>query len=156
MRFTLSALTFLSVVYAAAVPQPIPSTVDVERIISAEEYTGGNHTTGVDHIDKRTPGNVFLCTAAGFTGTCVTIPGATNGGCVDLAGDLDNLVSSFGPDAGQTCWVFDAHGCSTSAPFTAPIVFPGVADLSQMFRTADGVIRGPFNDMISSYQCFFL
>jgi hypothetical protein len=41
MKFTLSCLTLLSVVYAAAVPPA------ADRVVSAEVYMGGNHTSDV-------------------------------------------------------------------------------------------------------------
>ncbi|KAJ7359984.1 hypothetical protein DFH08DRAFT_953071 [Mycena albidolilacea] len=150
MKFTLSCLTLLSVVYAAAFPPA------ADRVVSAEVYMGGNHTS--DHINKRTPGNVRLCTAVGFSGYCVTITGGTDGGCIDLAFDLDNLVSSFGPDPNQSCMVFNAHGCADSGPtprWAGPIVFPGVRDLTQPFLSPNGHQNAAFNDLISSYSCTF-
>ncbi|KAJ7886572.1 hypothetical protein B0H14DRAFT_2563251 [Mycena olivaceomarginata] len=167
MKFTLSCLTLLSVVYAAAVPPA------ADRFVSAEVYMGGNHTS--DHINKRTPATrrhpscLFggkwlkytfrrLCTAAGFSGYCVTITGGTDGDCIDLAFDLDNLVSSFGPDPNQSCMVFNAHGCADSGPtprWAGPIVFPGVQDLSQPFLSPNGHQNAAFNDLISSYSCTF-
>ncbi|KAJ7023997.1 hypothetical protein C8F04DRAFT_1401366 [Mycena alexandri] len=157
MNFTLAFLSLLSVVSAAVMPTMNMIVPTTHRVVSVEEYMGRNMTN--EHLDKRTPGNVFLCTDAGFQGTCVEITGAFDGGCVDLGFDLDNLVSSFGPDPGQTCIVYNAHGCADSGAgdpaFAYFISFPGVSDLSQPFIGSDGHQNAPFNDIISSYQCFF-
>jgi hypothetical protein len=59
---------------------------------------------------SRQPANYFdshflryLCTAANWQLYCVYITDAGPGECVELAGDLDNQVSSVGPDPNQTC-----------------------------------------------------
>ncbi|KAJ7260741.1 hypothetical protein C8J57DRAFT_1514674 [Mycena rebaudengoi] len=154
MKFTTSFLALCTVVYAATVPRTFPP-VHVDEVIDANAYMSGN-TTSVD-VEKRALGTVFLCDAAFFSGYCVAITGEFDGGCVDLAADLDNQVSSFGPDQGQRCQLFNAHGCATSGAGTpawsGPIAFPGVQDLSVSWVDNDGKVNAPFNDIISSYRC---
>lgn len=48
----------------------------------------------------------FLCTAANWDQYCVYITDAGPGECVNLAADLNDLVSSFGPDPGQDCFAY--------------------------------------------------
>ncbi|KAF7348699.1 hypothetical protein MVEN_01388700 [Mycena venus] len=80
----------------------------MKLIIDAASYITGANATVVsgDTTIKRTQGNVYLCTAAFWSGYYVLITGACNGGCVNLASDLDNLASSFGPNPSQ-----DSHMC---------------------------------------------
>ncbi|KAJ6599523.1 hypothetical protein B0H10DRAFT_721541 [Mycena sp. CBHHK59/15] len=154
MKFSISLLAFCSVVYAATVPRSFPPA-HVDKVIDAQAYMAGNDT--IVHTDKRALGTVFLCNAAFFSGYCVAITGEFNGGCIDLGVDLDNQVSSFGPDQGQRCQLFNAHGCATSGAgipaWSGPIAFPGVQDLSQGFIDANGNQNAPFNNIISSYRC---
>ncbi|KAF7348754.1 Short chain dehydrogenase [Mycena venus] len=96
------------------------------------------------NIVKRTPGNVYLCTEPNFTGYCVYITGAFNGGCVDLAFDLDNKVASFGPDEGQACEIRLDHGCTGNG--LSNILWPGIADLRSPYGLAN---------VVSSYHCFW-
>ncbi|KAJ6618531.1 hypothetical protein B0H10DRAFT_1947552 [Mycena sp. CBHHK59/15] len=80
----------------------------------------------------------------------------TNAGpneCVNLASDLNDQVSSFGPDPNQSCTMFAAANCSPSLGIAVgPIVAPGVADLSQPFNIGHGQIVNGFNDVLSSYS----
>jgi hypothetical protein len=59
-----------------------------------------------DALQKRDAGNVYLCTDANWQGYCVYITDAGSGECVNLASDLNDLVSSFGPDPNQGCYMF--------------------------------------------------
>ena len=56
-------------------------------------------------LDKRATTGVYLCNDRDFTGYCVHIPSAPSA-CVPLARDLNNLVSSAGPDQGSFCYFF--------------------------------------------------
>ncbi|KAJ6572863.1 hypothetical protein DFH09DRAFT_1312643 [Mycena vulgaris] len=152
MKFTISLLALCSAACALSVAQSFPPA-NVAKVIDVAAYMAGDDT-GVQ--DKRALGTVFLCNAAFFSGYCVGITGGFDGGCIDLGVDLDNQVSSFGPDAGQHCQLYDSHGCvdTGAGSFTLPISFPGVQDLSQSFSTDFGV-SPPFNDRASSYKCVF-
>ncbi|KAJ7255685.1 hypothetical protein C8J57DRAFT_1517977 [Mycena rebaudengoi] len=89
MKFSIPLLALCSAAYALSLPQNA-------KVIDAVTYMAGNETD-VAKVHKRTPGAVLLCTAAFFKGDCRLITAANNF-CVDLRPDLDNLVSSFGPD----------------------------------------------------------
>jgi hypothetical protein len=56
-------------------------------------------------LDKRATTWVYLCNDRDWTGYCVHIPSAPSE-CVPLAGDLNDLVSSAGPDQGSFCYFF--------------------------------------------------
>jgi len=56
-------------------------------------------------IEKRADTGVYLCNDRGFSGYCVHIV-APSGTCVPLASDLNDLVSSAGPDQGSFCYFF--------------------------------------------------
>ncbi|KAJ7253425.1 hypothetical protein C8J57DRAFT_1237237 [Mycena rebaudengoi] len=55
-------------------------------------------------------GNVFICSEPGFTGICVVVH-ATSGQCVNVPASLPS-TSSFGPDPGLVCFVFDQVNCA--------------------------------------------
>ncbi|EHL03025.1 hypothetical protein GLAREA_03922 [Glarea lozoyensis ATCC 20868] len=98
------------------------------------------------HQRQASNAGVELCTDAGFTGRCVHIVQPI-GQCIALSSDLNDLVSSVGPDqnAGDCRFFFD-FGCSDSNGFRHfDTRFPGISDLSKVSGA---------NDAISSYQCF--
>ncbi|KAJ7325882.1 hypothetical protein DFH08DRAFT_816957 [Mycena albidolilacea] len=112
-------------------------------------------------LQKRDAGNVSLCTAANWKQYCVYITNAGPNDCVNLASDLNDLVSSFGPDPNQSCTMFadsrqnfgSAADCNPSVALAVgPIVSPGVSDLSQPFNIGQGQIVNGFNDVLSSYS----
>ncbi|KAJ7824250.1 hypothetical protein B0H14DRAFT_2597379 [Mycena olivaceomarginata] len=88
----------------------------VDKVIDAASYKAAANRTvqatdlpGVvrrDALQKRDAGNVYLCTAANWEQYCVYITDAGPGECVNLAGDLNDLVSSFGPDPFQQCYLY--------------------------------------------------
>ncbi|KAJ7116212.1 hypothetical protein C8R43DRAFT_960884 [Mycena crocata] len=136
MKFSISLLALCSAACALSVP-------------SAGSFPPAN-------VSKVVDAEVFLCNAAFFSGYCVAITGETNGGCIDLAADLDNQVSSFGRDQGQRCRLFNHHGCSFTGNETPVwsgfITSPGIQDFSVSWFDADGNLNTPFNDIISSYR----
>ncbi|KAJ7312430.1 hypothetical protein DFH08DRAFT_896987 [Mycena albidolilacea] len=153
MKFSirLLALSTISIVYGMSVPKYLNA-----KVVDATSYMAGNDTSATSDIDRRTPGNVLLCTGPNFTGNCVLITGGVNGGCIDLASDLDNQVRSFGPDPDQTCFVRMGHGCSIQIPDpTGPIRFPGVSDFSQTWVDANDQSHPPLGTTTSSYRCNF-
>ncbi|KAJ7799877.1 hypothetical protein B0H14DRAFT_3491177 [Mycena olivaceomarginata] len=106
-------------------------------------------------LQKRDAGNVYMCTAAYWQEYCVYITDAGPGECVNLAGDLNNLVSSIGPDPNQECYLYDEFDCNNLGQRLAPVRAPGYADLSQSIwlgGEGSGIL---FNDKMSSYQCFY-
>ncbi|KAJ7260151.1 hypothetical protein C8J57DRAFT_1514853 [Mycena rebaudengoi] len=79
----------------------------------------------------------FVCVDAGFQNSCATFHGSS-GQCVNFPPNLNDVISSFGPDSGQDCFIF-------VGPQNGPIRNPGIPNLA---------IIG-FNDAISSFKCFF-
>ncbi|KAF7334938.1 hypothetical protein MVEN_02243500 [Mycena venus] len=107
-------------------------------------------------LRKRDAGNVFLCVAANWQSYCVYITDAGPNECVNLASDLNDQVSSFGPDPNQSCTMFAAADCNPSfGTAVGPIVAPGIADLSRPFNIGQGQIVNGFNDVLSSYSCSY-
>ncbi|KAJ7252018.1 hypothetical protein C8J57DRAFT_1238359 [Mycena rebaudengoi] len=85
----------------------------------------------------QTPGNVRVCSDAGFTGDCSTLNGGSTQ-CNNVPGSLNDKISSFGPDDGQDCFIFVFHssdaGCTGAQ--AGPIRFPGISNLNDiLFRT---------------------
>ncbi|KAJ7117144.1 hypothetical protein C8R44DRAFT_983375, partial [Mycena epipterygia] len=131
--------------FASSIPAVFPPKVD--KVIDAASYMG-NVTALESNVDKRTLGNSYLCTGVGFSNYCVLITGERNGACVDLGPDLDKFVSSFGPDVGQTCFLWRFHGCSsfnTATDEVMNIKSPGIANLGDV----------NFDNAASSYHCIF-
>lgn len=93
-------------------------------------------------VARATPGNVYTCTASGFTGTCATQK-KTLGTCVNLAAPYAKNITSFGPDPGAVCTVYSATGCTASCgdPFPLSAVYPGMQNL------------GAWSKKIASYKC---
>ncbi|KAJ6538096.1 hypothetical protein B0H19DRAFT_1270461 [Mycena capillaripes] len=143
-------LSFAVASFAASIFPPAGS-----KVISAASYKAAAiGTLGADRRDtltKRDAGNVYLCTAANFEQYCVYITDAGPGECVNLAGDLNDLVSSFGPDPNQYCYVYRNANCDRNSDQVGPIQAPGIADLSQHINLGEGGIIKEFNDVISSY-----
>ncbi|KAF8915644.1 hypothetical protein CPB85DRAFT_1432676 [Mucidula mucida] len=89
-------------------------------------------------IEKRQP-NAFFCTDANFSGSCFL---STTSGCVNVGSGFNDNVSSFGPDPGVFCNLFTNRDCTGSH---ITLVNPGSSHLEQV----------NFNDVMSSFQCFF-
>ncbi|KAJ6533059.1 hypothetical protein B0H19DRAFT_1272536 [Mycena capillaripes] len=76
--------------FVTALPPALRSTVEV---------------TNSTKITARTQGNVFVCTAGGFAGTCGKFHGAS-GQCVDFLSQFNDEISAIGPDSGQDCFFY--------------------------------------------------
>ncbi|KAJ7277913.1 hypothetical protein C8J57DRAFT_1465745 [Mycena rebaudengoi] len=101
----------------------------------------------IPFVAAKTPGNVRICTDAGFTGNCITLNGGSTQ-CNNFPGSFNDNISSFGPDDGQDCFIFvflssDA-GCTGAQ--AGPIRFPGISNLNDI----------GFNDKISSWKLVLL
>ncbi|MCJ1259339.1 hypothetical protein MMC24_007176 [Lignoscripta atroalba] len=121
----------------------LPATIASSDEIKVEVFPDGlpeDLIPQASGLVKRADNGVFLCTDRNFSGYCVHIV-APLYKCVPLGGDLNDLVSSVGPDYGY-CFFFSANGCSDSEGHFGTFA-PGYSDLS--------VIN--FNDKISSYYC---
>ncbi|TAQ88780.1 hypothetical protein B7494_g2872 [Chlorociboria aeruginascens] len=56
-------------------------------------------------VEKRADVSVYLCNDRDFTGYCVDIK-SPSGTCVPLGNDLNNQISSVGPDGSAICYFF--------------------------------------------------
>ncbi|KAI0198489.1 hypothetical protein F4808DRAFT_472786 [Astrocystis sublimbata] len=116
-------------VYASGVP---------EELIPQE---GVNST-----LHKRGNAGVYLCVDSHFNGYCVHIV-QPEYQCVNLSGDLNDKVSSLGPDNPKYCLFYGNFNCNDSEGHFGTFA-PGYDDLSSR-----SVYNGKFNDKISSYIC---
>ncbi|KAJ6625213.1 hypothetical protein B0H10DRAFT_2212216 [Mycena sp. CBHHK59/15] len=175
MKFSLFvALCVATTAFAATLPRGAFQAEHASKVISASEYTAGGNGTVARRVLSRsaTPGTCkkplppathisngvfssYLCTDANWGGYCVYITDAGPGECVNLASDLNDLVSSFGPDANQACYIFADWDCNALSGRVGPIYAPGVADMSKSINTGEEGGGRPFNDIMSSYQCFY-
>ncbi|KAJ7260141.1 hypothetical protein C8J57DRAFT_1637741 [Mycena rebaudengoi] len=131
MKF--AAALFALVPFVAALP-PAVRTVQPEPEI--------RNATALIGPTPNTQGNVFVCIDSGFTNICATFHGSS-GQCVNFPSNFNDIISSFGPDSGQDCFIFIDGGCS--GPQNGPIRNPGISNLATI----------GFNDAISSFKCFF-
>ncbi|KAJ6541083.1 hypothetical protein DFH09DRAFT_1322934 [Mycena vulgaris] len=90
------------------------------------------------HLTATRP-RLFVCTDAGFTGSCTTLHGG-GGECVDVLLTFNDNISAVGPDSGQECFFFR----QVFRLISGPVISPGMDNLG-------GNIM---NDAISSFQCF--
>ncbi|KAJ7839948.1 hypothetical protein B0H14DRAFT_2587696 [Mycena olivaceomarginata] len=154
----LAAGSFAASLSRETFPPPIIRTIDAARYKAASNGTISvaelfDDDKRRDTLQKRDAGNVYLCTAANWKQYCVYITNAGPNECVNLVSDLNDLVSSFGPDPNQSCTMFAAADCNPSVALAVgPIVSPGVSDLSQPFNIGQGQIVNGFNDVLSSYS----
>ncbi|KAJ7931876.1 hypothetical protein B0H13DRAFT_1857528 [Mycena leptocephala] len=130
---------------------PSESTTDAMDMDIDVEGGARRRLTRDPYLTPFDPGQCqhCLCNAAFFSGYCVAVTGAFNG-CVDLGTDLDNQVSSFGPDQGQRSWMREIrrrHPCVVGGRRV-----PGVQDFSVSLIDQDGNLNAPFNDIISPYR----
>ncbi|KAJ7238169.1 hypothetical protein C8J57DRAFT_1246589 [Mycena rebaudengoi] len=82
---------------------------------------------------------------------CVYITDAGPGECVNLADDLNDQVSSFGPDPNQYCYAFRNYDCDIINDGIGPIRSLGLSDPSQPISFGEGGGVSSFNDVVSSY-----
>ncbi|KAF9731730.1 hypothetical protein PMIN01_10747 [Paraphaeosphaeria minitans] len=107
----------------------------------------------VSEIEKRANTAVYLCNDRNFSGYCVHIP-SPSGTCVPLASDLNDLVSSVGPDQGSFCYffVYSNANCDDTGGFFH-VGYPGIADLSKTPVNGPSGSTKNFEDKLSSYRC---
>ncbi|KAJ8125813.1 hypothetical protein O1611_g7825 [Lasiodiplodia mahajangana] len=96
---------------------------------------------GIESIEKRADAGVYLCTDSYFTGYCVHIV-QPQYVCINLSGDLNDKVSSVGPDSPYYCLFYGAFNCDDSESHFGTFS-PGYNDLTTL----------NYNDKISSYIC---
>ncbi|KAJ7631293.1 hypothetical protein DFH06DRAFT_701513 [Mycena polygramma] len=157
-------LSAASAAFAATLSRTLPPTAGIKTVTAATYKAIANGTLSIDDIPtvavrdvpkKRDAGNVYMCTAANWQLYCVYITDAGPGECVNLGPDLNDQVSSIGPDPNQDCYLWDDFDCNFLSARLAPVRAPGYADLSQgIFLGGEGGSIF-FNDKMSSYQCYY-
>ncbi|KAJ6592245.1 hypothetical protein DFH09DRAFT_1358006 [Mycena vulgaris] len=107
MKYSLFDTLFVAgSAFAASVSRgPFP-LARVDTIIDVASYKAAKNRT-ITPADLpgvgRDARNVYLCNAANWEQYCVYITNASDGECVNLASDLNDLVSSFGPVCASFC-----------------------------------------------------
>ncbi|KAF8199803.1 hypothetical protein K438DRAFT_1966170 [Mycena galopus ATCC 62051] len=122
----ISTAFFALVPLVAALP-PVFRAVDV--------------TNSTSVISPDTQGNVFVCTDAGFTGSCQVF--SSSGQCVNFPSSFNDDITSVGPDSGQDCFFWNDINCSGAE--LGPLRSPGTSDLNVAATVQ-------FNDHLSSFQ----
>jgi hypothetical protein len=74
----------------------------------------------LEEFDKRATGHVYLCTDSNFQGSCTNY-GVTLGSCSDLPSSFNDNISSFGPDNGLRCCLYEY------AEFSSFFFFTGIS-----------------------------
>ncbi|CEL63470.1 hypothetical protein RSOLAG1IB_10786 [Rhizoctonia solani AG-1 IB] len=87
-------------------------------------------------------GGAFFCSDADFKGQCLYVARFAENQCINFGNEFNNQVTSFGPDQGLACTLYDDWDCKGRTP-GGVIVYPGVTNLS---------VYG-FNDKAKSFRC---
>ncbi|MCJ1314121.1 hypothetical protein MMC25_007801 [Agyrium rufum] len=109
MKFTASLVAIVGLtatVSAVAIASPAASYA---KNVTVTEYPNGLPKDLLPRsleLEKRDNAGVYLCTDVNYAGYCVHIV-APLYECIPLAGDLNNLVSSLGPDGSAYCLFYE-------------------------------------------------
>jgi len=116
---------------------------------SWSKYHGVNYTHGYDHADgmlkKRQPARgTYYCTDTLWRGKCYhsLVTDNARNACWGYPPETRNAISSFGPDPGVSCRVWEKTSCFQGGPWKQ-FNFPGVADLNTV----------GWNDRVRAYAC---
>ncbi|KAK4195016.1 hypothetical protein QBC40DRAFT_301545 [Triangularia verruculosa] len=115
-------------------PPPL-SYQQVVPIVDAEEAAIAKR-----EIEARQ--GVFITVHVNWSGGNAYISPINRGACADLVSSWKNVITSFGPDPGLVCWIYDGDWCTGYS--YGPIYNPGFADLSSI----------GMNDRINSFICW--
>ncbi|KAJ7216735.1 hypothetical protein B0H12DRAFT_1078892 [Mycena haematopus] len=111
---------------------------------SAAKLTPAVAAAATPDTTQGKPGGVFICQNTEWEGLCGYAVEPMNE-CILLASPWLQTISSFGPDAGATCFAFASGNCDTNDAQWS-FTFPG--DDTGGLATTD-----PFNDQITSFAC---
>ena len=137
---SLAARIPLGIEYTVVSPDEIPEFIKNSAVTADVEVMKRD-------LQKRANYGVYLCTDANWGGHCVHIIAPENT-CVPLAADLNDKVSSVGPDAGAYCRFFFNAGCTDDGGWEHfDATSPGYANLNEK------AVPNP-NDKITSYMCW--
>ncbi|POS69225.1 hypothetical protein DHEL01_v212381 [Diaporthe helianthi] len=95
-------------------------------------------------LSTRASGNVYVCINANFQPACSLLHW-NNDRCADFVNPWEDSISSWGPDPGVTCHVYEKRGCDESGRKIYNIGNPGISNL----------VNYQFNDIISSARCWY-
>ncbi|KAK3985868.1 hypothetical protein QBC44DRAFT_298238 [Cladorrhinum sp. PSN332] len=121
--------TLLGFAVAAPAPEASPNP-------SPDEDAAANFAA----LAKRAPYNVFITEHANWAGRNELLS-LNTASCHTLGNGWPAIITSFGPDAGVTCTLFDRAGCTGSQYW--PVRSPGFPNLSSI----------GWNDRIRSFVC---
>ncbi|KAJ6561958.1 RlpA-like double-psi beta-barrel-protein domain-containing protein-containing protein [Mycena capillaripes] len=107
--------------------------------VAASPFASEIPDVSTSKIQKRTPGNVFVCEEVNWGGRCSYIQSGLDN-CIQLGDDWIWQISSFGPDEGATCFAYDQSDCSDGGS-------------SWTFQSPGDASGGDWADSISSYKC---
>ncbi|KAJ7253893.1 hypothetical protein C8J57DRAFT_1237141 [Mycena rebaudengoi] len=94
-------------------------------------------------LTPNTQGNIFVGVNDHWKGGTATFHGSS-GQCVNVPVIWNELISAFGRDPGQDCFIFIDAGCS--GPQNGPIRSPGIPNLATI----------GFNDAVSSFKFVYI
>ncbi|KAG8724283.1 hypothetical protein FRC12_022239 [Ceratobasidium sp. 428] len=105
-------------------------------------------------------GGVYFCTDANWAGQCLYVARFNSGQCVNFGNEFNDKVTSFGPDPGLACLLYDAWDCKGNTP-GGYLVNPGKSCyLTTRLRLELTIPIGSgnltvykFNDVASSFVC---
>ncbi|OCL04904.1 hypothetical protein AOQ84DRAFT_299935 [Glonium stellatum] len=147
MKFIATVNTLLlsmsTAVYALPTASSLPEgwqPISRDEILRRMETS----TTASSPLEKRTPGGIYICTGANYSGTCGYAVQPFNT-CIELTSPWYHNIGSFGPDQGALCRLtISAETCTAQGD--AFVQYPGTPDL----RNYNGVDIG---DSITSFLC---
>ncbi|KAK0671686.1 hypothetical protein QBC41DRAFT_335011 [Cercophora samala] len=85
--------------------------------------------SGAPAEKRDTPGNVYVCTAPSWGGTCDVVSVGITGACQPIPSTWRYNVGSIGPDRGAICRLYDdAHPTCTGSGL-AILSYPGNTNL---------------------------
>ncbi|KAK0666595.1 hypothetical protein QBC41DRAFT_338941 [Cercophora samala] len=132
---------FAGVTTAAPSPAPAPA---VEHLAFNVPAPSANSTSlNSRELHKRWDFNVYVTEHDNWNGRNEVL-WWNRGACFSLGNGWDKIITSFGPQEGITCTIYDQHDCRGSQYW--PIRYPGIPNLHN--------IGNPnWNDRISSWRC---
>ncbi|KAK4175811.1 hypothetical protein QBC36DRAFT_353699 [Triangularia setosa] len=130
---------------ATAAPSPAPAPAQAVNHLAFNVPAPEKNSTSLDARDlhKRWDFNVYVTEHDNWNGRNEVL-WWNRGQCFSLGNGWDNIITSFGPQEGITCTIYDEHNCVGSQYW--PVRYPGIPNLKN--------IGNPnWNDRISSWRC---
>jgi len=131
-------------VVATNYPDGLPESILAQLNVTSADLEARDVT--ISELAKRGDAGVYFCNDRNFQGQCVHIV-APEYTCVGLGPDLNDKVSSVGPDSPKYCLFYSDFNCNDDEGHFGTYS-PGYSDLSSA-----GSPGSYWNDRISSYVC---